>query len=66
VDRLFAEAAQRLDATLGIIQNAISAPAREGAAVMAGIRAALDALRRSMANRASRSRSSDDEDALFI
>jgi malonyl CoA-acyl carrier protein transacylase len=66
VDRMFAEAAQRLETTLGIVQNAIAAPAREGAAVMSGIRAALDALRRSIANRPSRTRSSDDEDALFI
>ena len=57
---------QRLEATLGVIQTAISAPAREGAALMVGVRAALDALRRSIANRPPRSRSGDDEDALFI
>jgi hypothetical protein len=66
VDRLLGEAAQRVEATLGVIQNAISAPAREGAALMVGFRAALEALRRSVANRSSRSRSGDDEDALFI
>jgi hypothetical protein len=66
VDRLFGEAAQRLEVTLGVIQTAISAPAREGAALMVGLRAALDALRRSIANRPSRSRTGDDEDALFI
>jgi hypothetical protein len=66
VDRLLGEAAQRLEATLIVVQNAISAPAREGAAVMAGVRAALDAIRRNIANRSSRSRASDDEDALFI
>jgi hypothetical protein len=66
VDRLLGEAAQRLEATLVVVQNAISAPAREGAAVMAGVRAALDAIRRSIANRASGSRTSDDDDALFI
>jgi hypothetical protein len=66
VDRLLGEAAQRIEATLAVVQNAIAAPAREGAAVMAGVRAALDAIRRSIANRASRSRTSDDEDALFI
>jgi len=66
VDRLFGETAQRLEATLGVIQTAISAPAREGAALMVGVRAALDALRRSIANRPPRSRSGDDEDALFI
>jgi hypothetical protein len=66
VDRLFGEASQRLEATLGVIQTAISAPAREGAALMVGVRAAVDALRRSIANRPPRSRSGDDEDALFI
>jgi len=66
VDRLFGDVAQRLEATLGVIQTAISAPAREGAALMVGVRAALDALRRSVANRPPRSRSGDDEDALFI
>jgi len=66
VDRLFGEAAVRLEATLGVIQTAISAPAREGAALMVGVRAAVDALRRSIANRPPRSRSGDDEDALFI
>jgi len=66
VDQLFGDVAQRLDATLGVIQNAISAPAREGAALMVGLRAAVDALRRSIANRPSRTRTSDEEDALFI
>ena len=36
VDRLFSDAVQRLEATLGIIQNAISAPARESAALLVG------------------------------
>ena len=53
VDQLFGDVAQRLDATLGVIQNAITAPAREGAALMVGVRAAVDALRRSIANRSS-------------
>ena len=66
VDQLFGDVAQRLDATLGVIQNAITAPAREGAALMVGLRAAVDALRRSIANRPSRTRTSDEEDALFI
>jgi hypothetical protein len=66
VDRLFGDVAQRLESTLGVIQTAISAPAREGAALMVGVRAAVDALRRSIADRPPRSRSGDDEDALFI
>jgi hypothetical protein len=67
VDRLFDDAVQRLDATLNAIQSAVSAPAREGAAVMAGLRAMVDALRSSIVNRPPRTRSSEEsEDALFI
>ena len=67
VDRLFGDAAQRLDTTLGAIQTAVAAPAREGAALMLGLSAALEALRLGLANRRpSRARSADDDDALFI
>lgn len=66
VDRLFGDGVQRLEATLGVIQTAITAPAREGAALMVGLRAALDALRRSVASPNRSSRASDEEDALFI
>ena len=69
VDRLFADAVQRLEDTLGILQNALTIPAREGAALMVGVRAAFEALRTGLANRPprrTRSRGSDDEDALFI
>ena len=57
---------QRLETSLNVIQTAISVPAREGAALMVGLRAVLDSLRRGAANRPSRTRSSDEEDALFI
>lgn len=66
VDRLFGEVALKLEDTLGVIQNAISAPAREGAALMVGFRAVLDSFRRGTASRPSRTRASEDEDALFI
>lgn len=67
VDRLFGDASQRLDATLGAIQTAVAAPAREGAALMSGLSAALEALRLGLAQRRpSRSRATDDDDALFI
>ncbi len=66
VDRLFGDAVQRLETSLNVIQTAISVPAREGAALMVGLRAVLDSLRRGAANRPSRTRSSDEEDALFI
>lgn len=66
VDKLFGEVALKLEDTLGVIQTAISAPAREGAALMVGFRAVLDSLRRGTVSRPTRTRSSDDEDALFI
>ncbi len=66
VDKLFGEVALKLEDTLGVIQTAISAPAREGAALMVGFRAVLDSLRRGMTNRPSRTRPSEDDDALFI
>lgn len=62
-DRLFGDAAHRIDQTLATIQAAIIAPAREGAAVVSGFRAAIAAIREL---RAARGRRSDDEDALFI
>ena len=65
VDRLFAEASLRIEDTLRVIQAAVTAPAREGAALLSGLRAALNALR-SRAARPPRGRAADDEDALFI
>ncbi len=67
VDRLFGDAVVRLDETMGAIQHAIAMPAREGAALMVGFRALVDSLRTGMQRPPrSRSRASDDEDALFI
>ncbi len=67
VDRLFGDAVVRLEETMGAIQHAIAMPAREGAALMVGFRALLESLRTGMQRPPrSRSRASDDEDALFI
>ncbi|MPY88030.1 MAG: hypothetical protein GEU99_08920 [Luteitalea sp.] len=63
-DQLMTDVAQRVDTTLGIVQNAIVAPVREGAAVFGALRAVLDTLR-SLRRRPSRARG-EDEDALFI
>jgi hypothetical protein len=64
VDALFAGVADRVDQTVGSVQSAVATPAREGAAILAGLRAALDALKNPRARRP-RSRG-DEEDALFI
>jgi hypothetical protein len=63
-DQLFADLTQRVEQTMQTIQGAVGGTAREGAAVLAGLRAALTVLRETRARRA-RSRA-DDEDALFI
>lgn len=62
VDALFADLTRRLDSTLGSVQHAIAAPARESAAVLRGLQAAIVALR---GGRTRRSRT-EEEDPLFI
>jgi hypothetical protein len=64
-DRAFAMLVDRLEVTLNTLQTTVARPAREAAAVMAGVRTALSFLRDMRANRA-RGRSEDHEDALFI
>ena len=63
VDRLMDTTVQRIDDTLAVVQDAVLGPVRQGAAVMAGIKAAL-AVFRSRQDRRRYGR--DDEDALFI
>lgn len=65
IDRLVTDLTRRADETSLIIQQAIVTPAREGMAIVAGVKAALGALRglRDLRNRAG---TVDEEDALFI
>ena len=65
IDRLVSDLTRRVDETSGVIQEAILTPAREGMAIIAGVKAALGALRglRDLRGRPSRV---EDEDALFI
>ena len=63
-DKLFADLAVKIDQTVTTLQANIIAPAREGRALLAALRAALAAIRAGR-DRARRSRA-DDEDALFI
>ena len=63
-DGLFADVVQRVEQSMDVVQTAVTAPAREGAAILAGFRAALSALR---GGRGARARArGEDEDALFI
>ena len=63
VDKLLASTVERVDETLSIVQHAVIQPVRHGAAVMAGVRAALAALR-SWQDRRTQPR--DDDEALFV
>lgn len=64
-DQLFVRLASRADETFALVQAAIVAPAREGRAIVLGLRAAILAFRELRAARARRARF-EDEDALFI
>ena len=63
-DGLFADITTRVETTMDAVQAAVGVPAREGAAILAGLRAALSVFR-GMGTRPRRARG-DDEDALFI
>jgi predicted PurR-regulated permease PerM len=65
VDRMFTDLTTRIEETASTVQRAIMTPLREGAAVMAGIRAAM-AILKDATSRSGSSARSDDEDALFI
>ena len=65
VDQLVRQTADRIDGVSNAIQNTIVAPLRNGAAVIAGIRAAISVFGRRRGDRGGRT-VREDEDALFI
>jgi hypothetical protein len=65
VDKLFGDVVSRIQETAATVQKAILAPLREGAAVVAGVRAALAVLR-DLSRRSHSGAHSEDEEALFI
>jgi uncharacterized protein YoxC len=64
-DQVIADLVVRLDQTLNTLQAAASIPAREGRAIVAALRAAVQAVRDMRRSGRRRSRG-DEEDALFI
>ena len=67
VDRLFAGATKRADATMSLVQGAVVGPIREGLAVIAAVRGVVGAIRSLRGSRTARAASKfDDEDPLFI
>lgn len=65
-DRVFGDLARRVDETLNTLQGRVVGPAREGMALLAGIRAALAAFRDLRQGAAKRPSAVEEEDALFI
>ncbi len=64
-DAMLADLGRRVDDTVTLVQAAVVTPAREGLALVAGIRAALRALRGFRQGRGSGGRH-EEEDTLFI
>lgn len=63
VDRLIGDLVAKVERTMASVPPVVGAPAREGRAIMAALRAMAAALRNA---RHPRQRRGDDEDALFI
>jgi hypothetical protein len=62
VDHLLTNTSTRVSETLGLVQHAVVEPVRQGAAVVAAVRAAVTAFRSWRGAHHSR----DDDDALFV
>lgn len=65
IDTLVTQLTRRVDETAAVIQEAVVTPAREGLALVAGLRAGLAALR-GLREYRGRPAGAEDEDALFI
>jgi hypothetical protein len=65
VDRLLTDLARRVEETATVVQQAIITPAREGMALVAGLKAGLAVLRGFREMR-ERHRQAEEEDPLFI
>ena len=69
LDRVFGEMIQRVDVTLAAAQEFVTGPARQGMAIMSGVKAVIDAfrgLRESSRRRAASRPAVDEEESLFI
>ena len=66
VDRLVTDLTTRLEETATTVQNAILKPLRDGAAIMSGVKAAIEVVRELTGRHGSSRTRAEDEDALFI
>ena len=66
IDRLVTDLTTRLEQTATTVQNSVLRPLRDGAALISGVKAAIDVFRE-LTNRSGASRPrAEDDDALFI
>ncbi len=65
VDKMFTELTTKIEHTASTIQKSVLSPLRDGAAVMTGIRTAIEVFRELARSRSARGRN-EEEDALFI
>ena len=63
IDRLVASISVRVEETVGVMQEAVAQPVRQGAALMAGLKAVIAAIREWQSRGASQR---EDEDPLFV
>lgn len=66
VDRLVTDLTFRLEQTAAAVQETILMPLRDGAAIMSGVKAAVEVIRELTGRPAANRRRAEDEDALFI
>lgn len=69
LDRVFGEMVDRVDKTLAVAQEFVTGPARQGMAIVAGVKAVIDSFRglREASRRRNASRPAiDEEESLFI
>jgi hypothetical protein len=68
-DRVFAEMVERVDVTLAAAQEFVTGPARQGMAIMAGVKAVIESFRgfrEATRRRAAARPAVEDEESLFI
>ena len=66
VDRLVTDLTSRIEQTATTVQDAILKPLRDGAAIMSGVKAAIDVFRELTGPPGANRARAEDEDALFI
>jgi hypothetical protein len=66
VDRLVTDLTARVEQTASTLNDAILRPLRDGAAIMSGVKAAIEVLREILPRSAAKRGRAEDEDALFI